>query len=179
MTVSLTKKVRVQVDLTETEAALLRHLAGRLAVRSRADLLQQAYGTFLWALNELLAGRRIISVAPEDLRKLDKYKELSVPAVGPLLFEHFEYLAPRPETGYKQMYLKGRNLRVGQLIYKMRANGLTDEEAAEDMGVPLAQVREAKLYYQINRELVEQENAQDKERLDMAGVSLEPGDLPG
>ena len=143
MAVTLTKKVRVQVDLSETEAALLRHLADRLAVRSRADLLQQAYGTFLWTLNELLAGRRVVSVAPEDLQKLDKYKELSVPAVEPLLFEHFEYLTPRPESGYKQLYLKGRNLRVGQSIYRMRANGLTDEEAAADMSLPVAQIRES------------------------------------
>ena len=179
MAVTLTKKVRVQVDLSETEAALLHHLAGRLAVRSRADLLQQAYGTFLWTLNELLAGRRVVSVAPEDLQKLDKYKELSVPAVEPLLFEHFEYLTARPESGYKQLYLKGRNLRVGQLIYRMRANGLTDEEAAADMSLPVAQIREAQLYYRINRDLVEQESAQEKERLDTAGVSLEPGNLPG
>ena len=179
MAVTLTKKVRVQVDLTETEAALLRHLAGRLAVRSRADLLQQAFGTFLWTLNELLAGRHIVSVALEDLQKLDKYKELSVPAVGPLLFEHFEYLAPRPETGYKQLYLKGRNLRVGQLIYTMRANGLTDEEAAKDLDLPVAQIREAQLYYQINRDLIERENVQEKEQPATTGVSLEPGNLPG
>ena len=101
-----------------------------------------------------------------------------MPAVGPLLFEHFEYLTARPETGYKQLYLKGRNLRVGQLIDKMRANGLTEEEAAADMGLPVAQIREAKLYYQINRELVEQEGVQEKERLETAGVSLEPGNLP-
>jgi uncharacterized protein (DUF433 family) len=176
---SLAKKVRVQVDLSETEATLLQHLAGRLAVRSRADLLQQAYGTFLWTLNELLAGRHIVSVDPENLQKLDKYKELSVPAVEPLLFEHYEYLASRPESGYKQLYLKGRNLRVGQLIFKMRANGLTDEEAAADMSLPIAQVREAQIYYQINRDLIEQESARENEQLNAAGVTREPGDLPG
>ena len=175
----LAKKVRVQVDLSEAEAVLLHHLASRLAVRSRADLLQQAYGTFLWTLNELLAGRHIVSVDPENLQKLDKYKELSVPAVEPLLFEHYEYLAPRPETGYKQLYLKGRNLRVGQLIYKMRANGLTDEEAAADMSIPVAQVREAQVYYQINRDLVELESDREKEQLDAAGVVREPGNLSG
>jgi uncharacterized protein (DUF433 family) len=179
MTTTIAKKVRVQVDLSETEATLLHHLANRLAVRSRADLLQQAYGTFLWVLNELLAGRRIISVDAETLQKVEKCKELSVPAIEPLLFQYYEYLAPRPETGYKQFYLKGENLRVGQLIYKMRANGLTDEEAAADMELPVAQVREAQLYYQINRELVEQESAKEKQQLERAGVRLESTDLPG
>lgn len=179
MPTSMVKKVRVQVDLSETEATLLHHLANRLAVRSRADLLQQAYSVFLWTLNELLAGRHIVSVDSENLQKMEKYKELSVPAVEPLLFQHYEYLAPRPETGYKQFYLKGRNLRVGQLIYKMRANQLTDEEAAADLDLPVAQIREAQIYYQINRNLVEQEATQEKQQLHSAGVQLEPTHLPG
>ena len=77
------EKVRVQVDLTKTEATLLQLLAGRLSVRSRADLLQQAYGTFLWIVDEMLSGRRIVSVEPEKLEQLQNYKELSVPAVAP------------------------------------------------------------------------------------------------
>jgi len=91
----------VQVDLSEAEATLLQHLAGRLSVRSRADLLQQAYGAFLWIVNELLAGRRIISVSKETLEQIDRYKELSVPAVEPLRFEYYEYLAPWPDSHYK------------------------------------------------------------------------------
>jgi hypothetical protein len=110
------KKVRVQVDLSASEATMLHHLADRLSVRSRADLLQQAYGVFLWVINELLAGRRVISVTPETLRTIDKCKELSVPAVEPLLFNHYDHLVARPETGYKQLYLKGRNMRVRQLM---------------------------------------------------------------
>lgn len=179
MLASTGKKVRVQVDLSETEAALLHHLAARLSVRSRADLLQQAYGTFLWILDELLAGRRIVSVDPENLQKLDKYKELSVPAVEPLLFDHYSYLVARPETAYKQLYLKGRNLRVGQLIYKMRANDLSAEAAAADMNLPIEQIREAEVYYQINRALIEQETAEEKQRLHSEGVRLESSHLPG
>ncbi len=174
----LAKKVRIQVDLTATEAILLRHLTSRLSVRSRADLLQQAYGTFLWVLNEMLSGRRVISVDRDSVAQLDKYKELSVPAVEPLLFEHYDYLVARPETGYKQLYLKGRNMRVGQLIYKMRANDLNAEEMANDMDLPLAQIQEAQVYYQVNRDLIEREVEEEKERLLATGVNFESGDLP-
>lgn len=173
------KKVRVQVDLSEAEAALLHHLSTRLSVRSRADLLQQAYGTFLWFVNERLAGRRIVSVAPEDLELMARYKELSIPALESLAFEHFEHLVSRPETGYKQPYLTGRNMRVGQLIYTMRANQLTPEEAAADLNLPLAQVQEAQLYYEINRELVEAEADEEKRRLKAAGATLEPEAVSG
>lgn len=53
-------------------------------------------------------------------------------------------------------------MRVGQLIYTMRANDLTAEEAAVDLDLPLAQVREAEVYYQINRELIERETDEEK-----------------
>ncbi len=153
-------KVRVQVDLTKTEATLLQHLAGRLSVRSRADLLQQAHGTFIWIVDEMLSGRRIISVEPEALDRLDKFKELSVPAVAPLLFDHYEYLVERPETGHKQLYLKGRNMAVGQLVYKMKARQLNAEEAAKNMNLPLPQVKEALAYYETHQDLIESEVAE-------------------
>ena len=96
LTTRQSDKVRVQVDLSAAEASLLEVLQRRLAVRSRADLLQQAYGTFLWVLDEMLAGRHVVSIEQEGLDQLDKYKELSIPAVEPLLFEHYQYLAVRP-----------------------------------------------------------------------------------
>jgi uncharacterized protein (DUF433 family) len=113
------------------------------------------------------------------MKHIDQYKELSVPAVEPLRFEHYDYLVARPETGHQQLYLKGRNMRVSHLIYTMRANQLSAEEAARDMDLPLAQVKEAQLYYQINRELIEREVEEEKRRLMAHGVELEPEHLPG
>ena len=69
-------KVRVRVDLTAAEAGLLELLRGRLAVRSRADLLKQAYGTFLWIVDEMLSGRRVVSIEPEMMDQLERFKEL-------------------------------------------------------------------------------------------------------
>ena len=43
---------------------------------------------------------------------------------------HYHYLVTRSKKGRKRAYLKGRNMTVGQLIYTMRANDLSDEEAA-------------------------------------------------
>jgi uncharacterized protein (DUF433 family) len=168
-------KIRVQVDLTKTEATLLQLLAGRLSVRSRADLLQQAYGTFLWIVDEMLSGRRIVSVEPEILDQLEKYKELSVPAVAPLLFEHYEYLVERPETGRKQLYLKGQTMTVGDLVDKMRANQLSPEEAAQDMDLPLPQVKEALAYYETHQDLIETETVEEKQDLLSTDVEFELG----
>ena len=77
---------------------------------------------------------------------------------------HYQYLVTRREKGSKQAYLKGRNLTVGQLISTMRANGLSAEETAQDLDLPVAQVREAQAYYQVHREAVEA-SAQEDTRL--------------
>ncbi len=171
-------KVRVQVDLTAAEATLLELLQRRLSVRSRADLLQQAYGTFLWIVDEMLSGRRIVSVEAVMLDQLERFKELSVPAVEPLVFGHYQYLVTRPEKGRKQPYLKGRNMTVGQLVYKMRANQLSVEQAAEDMDLPARQVMEAVAYYQVHRDLIESEMDEEKQYLLSHGVELEPRTVP-
>jgi uncharacterized protein (DUF433 family) len=86
--------------------------------------------------------------------------------------QHYDYLVAPPDTEYRQLYLKGRNMRVGQLIYTMRANQMTVEEAAADMDLPIAQVREAEVYYQVHRELIEREADEDKRRLIALGVNL-------
>jgi len=171
-------KVRVQVDLTTAEATLLELLQSRLSVRSRADLLQQAYGTFLWIVDEMLSGRRIVSVEAGMLGQLERFKELIVPAVEPLVFGHYQYLVTRPEKERNQLYLKGRNMTVGQLVYKMRANQLSVEQAAEDMDLPVRQVMEAIAYYQIHRDLIESEMEEEKQYLLSEGVELEPRTVP-
>ena len=87
---------------------------------------------------------------------------------------HYRYLVTRSKKGRKQAYLKGRNMTVGQLIYTMRANDLSDEEAASDFDLPVAQVREAQAYYQVNRELVEADAEEEKRVLLSQGVQIEP-----
>lgn len=172
-------RVRVQVDLDAKDVKLLELLEKRLSVRSRADLLQQAYGTFLWVVDEMLSGRSIVSVEGDALDRLERFKELSIPAVEPLRFKHYRYLVARPEKGHSQLYLKGRNMTVGQLIYKMRANQLDVEEAAQDMDLPLEQVIEALVYYETHREIVESETEEIKQFLLSQGVALEPGSVSG
>ncbi len=172
-------KARVQVDLDSKEMRLLELLETRLSVRSRADLLQQAYGTFLWVVDEMLSGRRVISVEAAALDNLARFKELSLPAVEPTRFGHYRYLVARPETGRQQLYLKGRTMTVSQLVYTMRANELDAEAAAQDMDLPLEQVQEALVYYETHRDLVESEVAEERRYLQGQGVALESEPVPG
>ena len=70
-------------------------------------------------------------------------------------------------------------MTVGQLVYKMRANDLTAEEAAADMNLPLEQVLEALVYYETHRDLIKAEAEEEKRHLIAHGVALEPGALSG
>lgn len=167
-------KTRLQVDISAAEADLLELLQQRLSVRSRADLLQQAYGTFLWIVDEMLAGRRVVSVEPGVLDQVPRFKELAIPAVTPVLFEHYRYLVARPDKASAQPYLKGRNMTVGQLVYKMRANELGPEQASADMDLPLEQVLESLAFYSTHQPLVDSEMAEVKQVLLSQGVALEP-----
>lgn len=170
-------KTRLQVDISAAEAGLLELLQQRLSVRSRADLLQQAYGTFLWVVDEMLAGRRVISIEASVLEQVPRFKELAIPAVTPVLFEHYRHLVTRPEKGRAQPYLKGRNMTVGQLVYKMRADELSPEDAAADMDLSLEQVLEAVAYYSTHEQLVDSEMEEVKQVLLRQGVIVEPGAL--
>ena len=109
---------------------------------------------------------------------LDEIKQLFQRV--PILNEQptYAYLEARPHRWRKQLYLKGRNITVAQLIYPMRANNLSAEDAAYQLDLPIEQVKEAQLYYQRNKALIEHEADEEKRRLIERGYSLEPINLP-
>ena len=57
--------------------------------------------------------------------------------------EGWDHLVARRHPWRKQLFVAGRNLTVRQLTGTVRANGWSDEEAAEALDLPAAAVREA------------------------------------
>jgi uncharacterized protein (DUF433 family) len=92
--------------------------------------------------------------------------------------EVYRYLERRPHRWRKQLYLKGRNMTVAHLVYDMRANRLTPEEAAEDFELPLEQVEEALRYYERHRDVVERDQDEERRRLESKGYAIDPPPLP-
>ncbi len=90
--------------------------------------------------------------------------------------EAYALLERRPDNWRKQLWLKGRNMTVGQLVYSMRANGTLHDPpaAASKFALPEAQVREALSYFRRHRALIEQEAEEEKRWLIEHGYSLEP-----
>ncbi len=89
----------------------------------------------------------------------------------------YVYLEARPHRWRKQLYLKGRNITVGQLIYSMRANNLSVEDVAYELDLPIEQVKEAQQYYQLSKSLIEHEADEEKQFLIQEGIPLEPQNL--
>jgi uncharacterized protein (DUF433 family) len=92
--------------------------------------------------------------------------------------EEYQYLERRPHPWRKQLYLKGRNMTVGHLVYDMRTNHITPEEAVANYNLPLEQVQEALLYYQRHRDVIEADAAEERRRLEARGIQLDPPALP-
>jgi uncharacterized protein (DUF433 family) len=83
--------------------------------------------------------------------KIDR-SELRETAVEP-----WRFLVRRQHPWRKQLYIKGRNMTARQLVGSMKANQLDEQAAAADNHVSVEAVREALLYVENNKELLETE----------------------
>ena len=90
----------------------------------------------------------------------------------------YQYLERRTESWRRELYLKGRNMTVGQLVYDMRANQITPAEAVENYGLPLEQIQEALLYYERHKDLIEADVDEEQRRLEARGIPVDPPALP-
>ena len=77
----------------------------------------------------------------------------------------WKYLERHPESNYQQLFVVGTRIRASALIGSMVAGGYTEDEAAEDFGVPIGAVREASEYCRLNINLIEAEEAEANLRL--------------
>jgi len=86
---------------------------------------------------------------------------------------NYRYLESRPHKWKKQMWIKGRNMNVWNLVATIRTERYSPEEAAENYKLPLEAVLEALTYYSQNKELVNAETKEEKRRLIEKGFVLD------
>jgi uncharacterized protein (DUF433 family) len=92
--------------------------------------------------------------------------------------EIYQYLEPPAESWRHELFLKGRNMTVGHLVYGMRANDLTPEAAAANYDLPLEQVREALRYYERHRDVIEADVDEERRRAAARGIAIDPPAVP-
>jgi uncharacterized protein (DUF433 family) len=86
----------------------------------------------------------------------------------------FLYLAPKPGSNYRQLFVRGR-IRA-EILYRkvIGAEQLSPEEVARDYGLPLEAVLEAIDYCRANRELLDAERAEEESSIAERGLRAWP-----
>jgi uncharacterized protein (DUF433 family) len=164
-----TARTRIQLDLRPDQVQLLDLLERQLATRSRSDLLQESIGMLLWYVQETVQGRKIVSIDPEEATTLRHIVEIISPSTMFSQANLYRYLVSRSHPWRRQLWLKGRNMTVGQLIATMNVEDMSPEQAADRLELPIDQIREALAYYAANRDLVDLELREEKQRTTASG----------
>jgi uncharacterized protein (DUF433 family) len=73
--------------------------------------------------------------------------------------EPWKHLVIRRHPWRKQLYVKGRNMTVRQLVGGVKANKLTEEQAAKSYELPVEAIREALTYFEANPEVIALDHA--------------------
>jgi uncharacterized protein (DUF433 family) len=90
----------------------------------------------------------------------------------------YHYLERRPGSWRRELFLKGRNMTVGHLVYAMRANRITLEQAVENYDLPIEQIQEALRYYRFNRDLIEADVDEERRRAAARGIDVDARSVP-
>jgi len=88
--------------------------------------------------------------------------------------ENWQYLIARPHAWRKQLYIKGRKLLASTIWRDMTANQMSPEQAAENWDLPLSAIYEAIDYCQKHQEILKLEADEERYRLEVKGVQVEP-----
>jgi len=88
--------------------------------------------------------------------------------------ENWQYLIARPHAWRKQLYIKGRKLLASTIWRDMTANQMSPEQAAENWDLPLSAIYEAIDYCQKYQEILKLEADEERYRLEVKGVQVEP-----
>ena len=88
-------------------------------------------------------------------------------------FIPYKHLEARSHPWRRQLYIKGRNMTVWQLVSGILTNKETPDEAAENYELPLETIAEALLYCIENWELIQAEREEEWQRLVAKGIIRE------
>jgi uncharacterized protein (DUF433 family) len=91
----------------------------------------------------------------------------------------WKHLVARAHPWRRQLYLKGKNLTVRQLVGAMKANGLSPAEAAADFGLPEEAISEALAYAEKHKALLDYEAGFEQQLLAKRGHGVGSPTLPG
>jgi uncharacterized protein (DUF433 family) len=92
--------------------------------------------------------------------------------------EPWKYLVARRHPWRKQLFIKGRNMTVRQLVGGIKANKFTEDQAAANYHLPVEAIREALHYFDENPEVIDLDAAHERYLRRIHGVGRGPQSVP-
>jgi uncharacterized protein (DUF433 family) len=84
----------------------------------------------------------------------------------------YRYLAPNPESSYRQMFVKGTRIRAEDVYCTYSTcEPMTPEETAAQMNLPLEAVQEAIAYYESDPPELRADYAADEALMEATGMN--------
>jgi uncharacterized protein (DUF433 family) len=85
----------------------------------------------------------------------------------------WKYLAPNPQSSYKQLFVKGTRIRARVLygLFMSADEPLSAEEIAAEFGLPLEAVQEAIAYCRSNPPEIAQDFEREQKLMDASGMN--------
>jgi len=113
-----------------------------------------------------------------ELQRRCKMLELSRSRPLELPVPPWKHLVARPHPWRRQLFIRGRNMVVRHVMGTMAANGLTPEQTAADLDLPVEAVYEAIAYFHQNEALIQAEVEEERKHLEERGYLREPQPVP-
>ena len=99
-----------------------------------------------------------------------------IPKESPV--EPWKHLVARRHPWRKQLYVKGLNMTVRQLVGTVKANKFSEEQAAKDLHLPLEAIREALAYFEASPEVIDLDAAYERYLRKLLGEGRGPQSGP-
>jgi len=158
---------RQNFNVTPDEEAELLRLREVLGASSIKDAILRATRTLLVLAREVKEGRRIYAVD-----ETGEKTRLLLPDVEASMSSGWRFLAERPQSAYRQLFVKGRRLRASTVWSDMIVNKQTATEAADDWDLPMDAIDEIIRYCEANRELIATEARNERAEMEAAGIAI-------
>lgn len=166
MSASLELK-RQNFNVTPEQEAELLALQQEFASPSIKDAIFRAVRLTLFFRHEIKSGRRI---GLRDRR--GNVTDIILPELEVASALSWTYLVERSYSWKKQLFVKGRKLTAAQVWLDMKANHMTEQDAAENWDLPLEAVAEIVHYCESSRPLLQMEADEEKLFLSSQDVQL-------
>lgn len=163
----ITELKRQNFNVTPEQETELLRLQAELAAPSVKEAIFKAVRLTLLLRREVRSGRRI------TLKDRDgSVCEVILPDLEPSGSDTWTYLVERPGSWKRQLFVKGRRLTAAQVWLDMKANQMTQTEAAENWDLPVEAVAEIVSYCENNAALLQMEADEERLFLSSHGVRL-------